>query len=357
MKTKCLIVSSKYHAGHWSHISATSSLFEEFECETTLLINENFIKFALNKKNRIVKKIKLSEFKNYSYFIILFPSISNFLKLFQFLIFGKGKIIYLLHEPIETYLSFYRSGFSLLRILKLILINQINKLIILNSTVIILPSKKAHEIYKKFYKYLNKNILQIPLMFEDEFNLPNIILSKKIFISYIGTIASDHAFQKYCNYIVHACEKNLFNDKIFLIATSSHLDVQIKNRLLSIKPNVNIKIIEGKWLTNNEINYFYETSALVWNAYDRSTQSGVLPKAFMFGTPVLGNALVPNEYLINNQNGIYLKDNSDFSEITQSIIYVLNNLNSFTAKSRDTFLTIFHYKNYKTHFSKYLNYE
>jgi len=43
----------------------------------------------------------------------------------------------------------------------------------------------------------------------------------------------------------------------------------------------------GRPLQTEEINRCYSESLCVWNVYRRSTQSGVLPKALMFGTPVL----------------------------------------------------------------------
>ena len=42
-------------------------------------------------------------------------------------------------------------------------------------------------------------------------------------------------------------------------------------------------------MTTEEINGFYLQSICVWNAYTRSTQSGVFASSLMMGTPVIAN--------------------------------------------------------------------
>ena len=116
-------------------------------------------------------------------------------------------------------------------------------------------------------------------------------------------------------------------------------------------------IVEGKWLSNQEINNYYDKSLLIWNSYDRSTQSGVLPKSFMFSTPVLGNNLIPNEYIVHKKNGFYLNDNSDFAEITDAIKYISKNIEDLSMCSRNTFLKFFYYKSFKNKFKKLINHE
>jgi hypothetical protein len=354
---KACIVSLKYHPGHFSHLTANYLLFKELGIDSLLLINEEFKKLDLENSLNIINQITLSQYCNYKVVIIWFPNLRNIIELLKFKIFGKANIVYVFHEPINSYLDFYKSGFNCFKILTLFFVNAINIFTILFCSHIILPSKKALDIYQKKYKFWNTRFSMIPLLFDDENKNPNSNLTNKIYISYIGTIASDHAFNKFCNYIIFAIENNLFKQYSFLIATGSTINSEIKKKLLRFQNSGRLLISDGNWLSNVDINKYFNLSALIWNAYDRSNQSGILPKAFMFCTPVLGNAMIPNEYIIHRHNGFYLKDNSSTLEITNAINEITENLENYSKKSRETFLSTFYYQNYKKEFTKIINNE
>jgi hypothetical protein len=286
----------------------------------------------------------------------MFPNIRNVLEILKFRFLGKNKILYFFHEPVGSYLDFYNSGFTILQLFKLLFINFVNIATISLCSHVILPSQNALSIYKNKYRFYNKKYSLIHLFFKDE-NIISLNDNNKKYISYIGTIASDHAFNKFCNFIDYALQNVLFKNFIFLIATGSILPDEAKNKFDKYKSNKQLLIFNGSWLSNDEINNFYCKSVLIWNAYDRSTQSGVLPKAFMFSTPVLGNDLSKNEYIIQNYNGIYLKDNSDLTEISNSIQIIIDNIEFYSRNSRDTFLTKFYYKNYISEFKNILKNE
>lgn len=354
MKDKCLIISLKYHAGHWSHVVATYSLFNDLGYDSYLLVNTQFVLNKDSYKFRIKNSLSFLDYKSYKIVIVLFPDVRNTWELCKFRVFGRAKIVYLFHEPIDSYLSFYNSGFTQMQLVKLFFVNQFNKFTSFISTIVLLPSNTSFLIYSNCYKYLNSNFFLVPLLFDDEIESSDLNTSNKKFISYIGTVASDHAFNKFYNFIKYAIKNHLFQDNIFLIATSNILSPEVRNDLLTLREQVNLKIIDGNWLSNEEINYYFCCSAVVWNAYDRSTQSGVLPKSFMFATPVLGNKLIPNEFIIQKSNGIYLDDNSDFNEISRALSDILNNLDYYSENSRETFLAKYYYKNYISIFNKIL---
>ncbi len=332
-------------------------LFYDLGYDTYLYVNRQFLK---NEEQFVVKsrkKLNLNDYKDFKLVVVLFPDLNNTWNIIKFKFLGNAKLIYLFHEPIDNYSSFRHSGFTKKQIFRLFLVNQFNKFVSLISTFILLPSNKSYITYRRSYKYLNNRYFLVPLLFDDESKLCSVNSAERKFISYIGSIASDHAFEKFCGFVIYAINNKLFQDKIFLIATSNTLNPLIKKELLSLGCNVNLKIADGDWLSNQEINYYFSKSAIVWNAYDRSNQSGVLAKAFMFGTPVLGNSLIPNEYIIQNHNGIYLKDNADVAEIAVTVQKLIDNIVNLSKYSRDTFLNKFYYKNYISEFNRILNKE
>jgi len=237
----------------------------------------------------------------------------------------------------------------------LFLIDGVNKLSLILSNSVILASQKALAIYNRKYKLLNSNILLMPLIYDDENLSKRSNYREKRYISYIGTVAPDHAFAKFMNYVEHAVANDLFMNYKFLIATSSSLDRKFIFKSEKGEISDRLEIVDGRWLSNREINRFYAKSLLVWNAYDRSTQSGVLPKSFMFGTPVLGNYRLTNEYLSQCKNGIYLNDNSDFVEITKAIEYISTNIEDLAILSRSAFLDSFYYRSYVNLINTHIN--
>ena len=357
MPQKVLIVSLKYHPGHYSHLIAYYSLLQDLGYDSYLLINNKFADLDKESAYNKLYNMPISNYKKFYLVIFLFPSLKNILEIIKFKIFSSSKIIYLFHEPINSYNEFYKTGFNTFQIIILFFIDIINKITIFLSDKLILPSKTALSVYKKKYNLWNNKTLLIPLLFDDESNLDNNDIKIKVYISYIGTVATDHAFDKFCDYVEFALANNLFKNFKFLIATGSKLDLVTKTKLLNINHSDRLLIVEGKWLSNQEINNYYDKSLLIWNSYDRSTQSGVLPKSFMFSTPVLGNNLIPNEYIVHKKNGFYLNDNSDFAEITDAIKYISKNIEDLSMCSRNTFLKFFYYKSFKNKFKKLINHE
>jgi len=354
MNINAIIISLKYHPGHYSHIKAFFALFHDIGVSCQLVVNNNYRKLDSTISNSSLNELLIRRDKKFDYALFLFPHIRNIFEILKIKLFSKSKIIYVFHEPISSYNEFYKSGFSFWGIIKLFVINLVNVITVVLSYKIILPSSKALKIYKEKYKFWNKNFISLPLLFEDENMYSSSNTDSKKYISYIGTIACDHAFDKFCSFIENTLNNGGLDDLIFLIATGSNLPYNIKSKFERYQSSHRLVIVEGSWLSIEDINKYFNESLVVWNAYDRSTQSGVLPKAFMFNTPVLGNAQISNEYIIQDYNGIYLKDNTDFAEISCAVRKISENRDFFCENSRNTFLSIFFYKKYINEFSNIL---
>jgi glycosyltransferase involved in cell wall biosynthesis len=111
-------------------------------------------------------------------------------------------------------------------------------------------------------------------------------------------------------------------------------------------------IVDGHPLATSEINAFYRRSAVVWNAYHGSMQSGVLPKAFMFGTPVVSRAGNANEYVRDGVTGVLVGDTADTLALRTAVQRVLDRQHEFTFQCREAFLGTFYYRNYARIFDR-----
>jgi len=193
----------------------------------------------------------------------------------------------------------------------------------------------------------------IPLFFDDE-SEKLLQLSDKVYFSYIGTIAEDHAFDCYVNFIESAIKNSWFPDLLFLIATKSIIPNKQRSIIESLANSDRISISEGHPLTNEEINVCYNNSVIVWNAYNRSMQSGVLPKAYMFGSAVIGSDQCNNEFLDDHKTGVLVNDNRNVFEIKSAIHEIINHRSEFFHNCRNKFIDNFYYKTISGKFTSFI---
>ena len=349
-----LIVSLNFNPGHFSHLIANYKLLEDVGYKPYLYVNEAFNKMDKQEKfNKINNYKELKKLKSIDLSVFWFPSLFNIIEIIRLRTLYKSSVAYVFHEPFDSIKNYYNSGFNIKNILKIYLINIINIVVIQLSHKIILPSTKAVNLYKNKYLFYNKSFTRIPLLFDDEAS--NLVKGNhKKYFSYIGTIAVDHAFCCYINFIESSMKNNWFPDLSFLIATKSI--IPDKERRI-IEPYLNsgrIIISEGHLMTNEEINSFYNNSLIVWNAYNRSMQSGVLPKAYMFGAAIIGSFQCNNEFIENHKTGVLVKDNKNVIEIKNATNEIIEKRELFFLNCRNKFLDNFYYKKSLKKFTSFI---
>lgn len=340
---KAYISSRKFHPGHFSHLNASYLMLHDLGFEPSLYINSGF-----NEMANQLKKINLfSQFiadKDFKYLFVLFPSFRSIIDMIYVSVFRKNLVIvYFFHEPYDSFSSYLKSGFSVYKTIKISLFAIFNFFLVILSSKVILPSTNALNKYNQKYYWLKKSHIRIPLLFSDELMGQVNSFSQRSFISYIGTIASDHAFDEFASFVSQAVKQNSFPELQFLIATRSAI------------PNCTLKILEeaivsgrlviysGQPLTNEKINHCYHSSIVVWNAYKRSMQSGVMPKAFMFGTPVLISSLNQSEFFTNHECGEIITD-YNYEIIFIAISSIVEKFSYYSMCCRDSFLRQYFYK-------------
>ena len=348
---KAAIISLNFHPGHFSHLGATYALLDDLNIDPIMYLHQNFLKLDTDNNYNKVVNFSLREYKKFDLAIFWFPSLKNFHEILKFRFLGSSKIIYVFHEPIDSYKAFYKAGFRGGKFIKLFFVDIFNVLMILLSSQIILPSKKAETVYIKKYKKFNSAYYQCPLLFDDESADLNPLIKRK-YISYIGTIAKDHSYDEFVEFVNYCISNNLLLDYVFQIATKSIVQY---NEIIKInEESGRLKIHHGKPMTNEEINLHYRESYIVWNAYFRSTQSGVLAKSFMFGTPVIVLRKNKSEFSEDGRDVVAIEDNKNKEEILKSIKKVLNDFDSYSHNARKSFEKNFYYKSQFEIFRKLL---
>ena len=308
------IVSSNFSIGHLSHMTALKKALEDDLNEVSLVLDSKYLQFLDKDYKCIVFEWGNEEIYNFDKVIIQNPSKSN-IKYIQKLRKNNVEIqvIYIFHEP-WTGIKNRLKGFSFKKTLKEYLAVVYNVFTLRKCDKVILPSTFAYNAYKKYHRRQCDNFdLQYLLFDKEEVAEQSIV---KDCFSYIGTISKDHNFSGFIDMMIQLYDLKVYNGN-FLIATKSDFD-------LSIIPDYiirsgRLKIVKGRPLTNNEINTAYSSSFCVWLAYKRSTQSGVMAKAYMFNCYVLIYDLGSNLEFFNSNTSLVVND--DFKVELLSELY------------------------------------
>lgn len=345
MKTS-LIISLNFHPGHVSHMVASYKQCEELGYESVFYVNPAFIPY-LPKGSRIVSAVDCAQIQA-DLAIFLFPSQKNLSLIWKLKRQGT-KIVYIFHEPLAPMKVYRKAGFSIKYLAKLWIIDHVSALTVKWSDFILIPSRKAIKYYEENSLYKNKKYFYLPLMYSDEYKEDNAKVPRQYF-SYIGTVAADHSFSEYLNFVEWAITNNKLGDIKFLIGTKSEFELpkvlQDSNRVI---------IHKGKPMSDDEINAYYNSSIAVWNAYARTTQSGVLAKSFMFGTPALVMRKNLNEFTHDGQNVVAIDNNTNMEEIAAAIEKIYANKEKFYHECRKEFETSFYYRMYNSKFNEIIS--
>lgn len=342
---KALIISLNFHPGHVSHMVASYKQCEELGYESTYYVARGFCDF-LPKDSRIVtneEKVLEADLA-----IFLFPSQKNLSLIWKLKRMG-CKVVYIFHEPLAPMKVYKEAGFSWKYLAKLWVIDHVSALTVKWSDVILVPSRKAVKYYNENKLYTNENCHYLPLMYADEREMRHSKMPR-IYFSYIGTVVADHSFQEYLNFVEWAVSNKKLNGVNFLIGTKSEFEVP---EVLLKSERVTIK--KGKPMSDEEINAYYASTLVIWNAYARTTQSGVLAKSFMFGTPALVMRQNLNEFTHDGENVVAIDDNTSYEQIEGAVQKISGCFESYSAACRKEFEKSFYYKVNNDKFKEIIN--
>ena len=342
-----LIISLNFNPGHVSHMVASYKQCEELGYTSYYYVTKEFVDF-LPKDSRVLVYGQ-DAVESCDMAIFLFPARANLKVIWQLKHLYDSRIVYIFHEPLAPMKVYRESGFSYKYLTKLWVINRISALTVRWSDVILLPSRKAVGLYEQNKLYKNENYYYLPLLFDDEYTAEYAKIERKYYI-YIGTIAVDHSFNEFLQFVEKAVKDDILPDIKFLIATKSDFEVP---KTLEESPRVVIR--KGKPLSNDEINEAYASTDVVWNAYARTTQSGVLAKSFMFGTPAIVLRKNLSEFTEDGQEVAAIDDNTSFEEIERAVLHIIGDFEHYSSSARKRFEDIFFYRKYNEKMNQILS--
>jgi hypothetical protein len=321
---------------------ANRALLAESGRSVYLRCSNAFFSFAgLSRKVESISLFRCLALKKSDLFIVWFPSIKALVDVTIILLFTSATIVFVYHEPYVSFRSYRSAGFGFAKSTRVLLISCVNRLICKLSHKVVLPSRNAANALKAStadrLKYQT-----FALLFDDEWKNESALPRNAI--SYIGTIAEDHAFVEFVRFATQAIDSNDLLAYRFVIATRSAIPAEVGEDVARCKSSGRLFVQAGRPLTNPEINLHFAGSFVVWNAYKRSMQSGVLPKAYMFGSPVIVSDKNESEYFILGKTGAEISSDYRYEDFVAAIKEVALNWQVLSANCRDLFLSVFYYR-------------
>lgn len=335
---KVAVVSLKFSPGHMTHLRAYRELFKNLADDVCLFIHPEYKKFMGDEEN-IIFTDDVNEIVKYKPDLVYIYNIStqnvSLLKKCE----KQGiKTRYVLHEPQGSLKELKEEGHN---IVKTIGAWTVNANICRHCDKVILASETGRKNYERYMIKDNKSYSVFPLIFCDEYE-PDKTYGREYF-AFIGGFMEVHGSKEFMKFVEYALKRD--KDIKFLIATRVNVDEYLTSDVIKEAVQTGrLKIQAGRPMTTEEINGFYRQSICVWNAYNRSTQSGVLPNALMQGAPVIvNNNGAAKEVMKDKTAGCFINMPPNNEQVYQSYLYIKDHLADMEASAREIFLQKYFY--------------
>jgi glycosyltransferase involved in cell wall biosynthesis len=341
---KIIILSDKFSPGHIAHLQAYYQLSTECGFQVMLYLNEKYLDYIDINSYKIIKNLK--ELYDFNPDVVLIYNVSiSSIKIAKICKQNNWKLIYIWHEPYPGWRQIlkekdYAFRFIGADIISLYISNQADKVFLASDYAIKNCYKYNYRIYRKSIKF--------PLIFENKSLKNNKFIIRKFF-SHIGAFSEAHGSLEFLKFVRSAEGKKIY----FQIATKTNIIKFLRDPILQRMIDKGQLIIQqGRPLSEQEINCAYQQSICIWNAYKRSTQSGVLPNAFMLGTPVISTNIGSfPEFVVPGITGEFI-DIYDNEAIFKAYGKIKNNISDMEQACKKEFLSKFYYKNQINEFVK-----
>lgn len=247
--------------------------------------------------------------------------------------------VYVLHEPRGSFRDLCAEGRDAARALGAWAVND---LLCRLSDQVLLASASGVRSYERHMRGVNGCYDLFPLIFCDEYDSQREF--ERRYFSFIGTFVAPHGGAQFLSFVRYALARD--PQIRFLIATRSEMGPWLREEVFQSAMREGRLVVQaGRPMTSEEINGFYRQSICVWNAYSKSTQSGVLPNALMQGAPVLVNRNgAAREVVRNRREGCFVRYPADNEQVMGAYHYICRHLGRMQESAREAFLEKYWYR-------------
>ena len=333
IKPKVAVVSLNFSPGHISHLKAYQLLFTSLGCKTSIFLADGYREFVGENPSIKYTDDYKSIVRSQPDVVFMYNISIDNIKLAKECRRKGINSIYVLHEPMGGWKELAKEGKAIVRAIGALVVNRE---ICKNVSKVLLASETGKQNYERYMRSCNGNYSVFPLIFQDEYDDQKTYERK--YFSYIGGFTAANGSNEYLKFVEYALEKN--EDIKFLIATKNEIDGVLEGEPFKTAiAKGRLSVQSGRPMTTEEINSFYRQSICVWNAYNRSTQSGVLPNALMQATPVIVNRNgAAKEVIEDREAGCYISMPPKNEEVLESYRYIWQHIQKMEDAARKVFL-------------------
>jgi glycosyltransferase involved in cell wall biosynthesis len=352
------VVSLHFAPAHASHMLAYGKLLREAGFEVSFLIADGYDRVAnLTAIGAVISCagfLRNPGLQKFNIALICNSSIDNRSLAHAMRVRGAA-VFYLFHEP-ESIWNLSGEGWK--QLVRFPFSTWCSIATLRSSSGVIVPSEKARVQYERHFEKYNRNVHTMPLLFDDEVGAVRVKQSRhsKKYFGFVGSACKSHNFDSFVDFAKYAIREG--STIPFVIATRVDLSSRL-NTDREFARCVNeggIRLQHNRVLSNDEMNQYYLECFCVWNVYRRSTQSGVLPRAFMAGTPVLASRIGSfPEYVLEGLTGEFVDSSEDTAGILLAAEKMRQEPLAYFDGSRKMFLESFFYKANGNRFAKVLS--
>jgi len=340
------ITSLHFAPVHAAHMIAHAKVFASLGYDITFILHPRYLEFEdFSPYGRIVLSADAGEWlkrESPNLALLANAAIGNMALAFKMRRHGV-RVWYLFHEPVALR-EHLGEGWSDLAKLAVAKITSIVTACL--SERILVPSRFALGSYRKHFNIFNSNASVMELLFDDEAREAFALAAPegRRYFSFLGYASRAHDFASFIEFAKWA-DRQGANIR-FAIATRSDLSEVLRqdSELRDLEARGVMEILHGRVLSPHEMQERFLSSFCVWNVYRNCTQSGVLPRAFMNGTPVLGvdrGSLA--DYIQSGKTGELVGDGREFPAILDALGRIKASLPAYVAHCRNAFLSRFHW--------------
>lgn len=327
------IISQKFNLGHLSGLMGWYSMLETLGYKTTLYLDRQYDGFIGEGRNISfdINKIQHPDVA------VIFNLSTQDAKIIHYLKKKtSAKILFIHHEPWKGWKQeSHARSYDIKSMIKPVAKKLFALPVLKNCDVVICPSKQAADTYAQNEAKYNSRYIEFPLVFLDECPGGNYEQDKKYF-SFIATASMDKAIDKYFEFVKYASQKD--KKIVFQVVTSSDITKFLSDKeIQQLISNKRLSITQGRGLTELEMNQAYNNSRCTWLAYRISTQSGVIPKAFMWGSPCVASNVGAFREVVDGTNSILVPSCDSLDEILEAYHKIMHDEQRFQTAARTTF--------------------
>ena len=342
MSARTLLISLRCNPAHIQLLIAYARAVQALGLEAAFMLDPAYTRFSeLADAAPVLAPGKAALHSHWDCAIFMNPSLKN-VETARELKKRGTRILYIFHEPWQMTLKYIRNeGWR--ATWKAILAHRSTIPVLRNADHIILQSRYGLHVYVASDARYNRSATYIPLLYDDDLREDlSSLIPKKRYLSFIGNPCRAHGFDQFLDVARFSFQRNL--DIRFLVASGHSLPKDCLADPIFVRNAHRMDVRCGRQFSNDEINDYYAQSISVWNVYRRSTQSGVLPKALMFGAPVLCSDVGSfPEYVTSGRNGEIVRG-SDPAGIIEAFERFQGDLASYATRCRLDFINTFYYR-------------